>query len=80
MLILSRRPGEAIVIDGRIRVVVLSSDARGIRLGIDAPTEVGVVREELAERIAEQNRRAELPPDAREWVEGLVDEQERDEG
>jgi len=50
MLILSRRPGDAIVIDGGIRIVVLASGQRCVRLGIEAPAEVGIVREEVLAR------------------------------
>jgi carbon storage regulator len=48
MLVLNRRMGEALVIDGGIRVVLLSSTSRGARLGIVAPSKTGVLREELA--------------------------------
>jgi carbon storage regulator len=51
MLVLTRRPGEAILLDGGIRVVVLSSDRRGVRLGIEAPAEVNIQREELVSRV-----------------------------
>jgi carbon storage regulator len=50
MLILSRRPGDAILIDGGIRIVVLASGQRSVRLGIEAPSDVGIVREEIASR------------------------------
>jgi carbon storage regulator CsrA len=48
MLILSRRPGDAILIEGGIRIVVLACDRRGVRIGIEAPAAVGIVREEIA--------------------------------
>ena len=50
MLILNRRPGEALLIDGGIRVVVLSCDRHGARIGIEAPTSVNIQREELKNR------------------------------
>lgn len=50
MLILSRRPGDAILIDGGIRIVVLASGQRCVRLGIEAPAQIGIVREEIASR------------------------------
>jgi len=50
MLILSRRPGDAIVIDGGIRIVVLASGQRCVRLGIEAPAQIGIVREEVLAR------------------------------
>lgn len=52
MLILNRRQGEAILIDGGIRIIVLSSDRRGARIGIEAPTSVNIQREELITRAA----------------------------
>lgn len=55
MLILSRRPGDAILIDGGIRIVVLASGQRCVRLGIEAPAQVGIVREEIVSRSAEGN-------------------------
>jgi carbon storage regulator len=53
MLILSRRPGDAILIDGGIRIVVLASGQRCVRLGIEAPAQIGIVREEIASRTGE---------------------------
>jgi carbon storage regulator len=50
MLVLSRRQGEAIVIDGGIRVSVATISRRQVRLAIEAPREVQVDREELRER------------------------------
>lgn len=73
MLILTRSVGEAVCIEGGIRVVVLQSDGRKVRLGIEAPDDVTVLREEVLERIAEENRRAELPADAEAILEGLED-------
>ena len=48
MLILGRRPGESILLDGGIRVVVISCDKRGVRLGIEAPPTVSILRGEIA--------------------------------
>ena len=58
MLVLNRRPGEAIILDGGIRVVVLSCDKRGARLGIEAPATTGILREELVKQVASENLRA----------------------
>jgi carbon storage regulator len=71
MLILSRKPGDAILIDGGIRIVVVNLDSGAVRLGIEAPASVGIVREEVAERIAEENRRAGALESDRELLEGL---------
>jgi carbon storage regulator len=68
MLILNRRPGDAILIDGGIRIVVLASDNGGVRIGIEAPEQVGIFREELVDSIAEENRRAGAGTEARAWL------------
>lgn len=57
MLILSRRPGDAILIDGGIRIVVLASGQRCVRLGIEAPAQVGIVREEIVSRSSDESER-----------------------
>lgn len=70
MLILSRRAGDAIIIEGGIRIVVLASDRRGVRLGIEAPPHVSIVREEIVTQIADENRRANVGADAAALVGG----------
>ena len=47
MLVLSRHENEAILIDGRIKVTVVEIRGHKIRLGIEAPKDVAVRREEL---------------------------------
>ena len=48
MLVLSRKTGQTIVLDGRIRVTVLDIRGSQIRLGVEAPQEIPVWREELS--------------------------------
>lgn len=55
MLVLSRRADETIVIDGRISVRVLEIRGKQVRLGIEAPQEVPIHREEL-ERVLRRHR------------------------
>ena len=50
MLVLSRRIGEQIIINNNIRVTVVSLDGGKVRLGIEAPRDVRVDRQEVAER------------------------------
>ena len=47
MLVLSRKFNESIVIDGGIKITVLEICCNRIRLGIEAPKEVGIMREVL---------------------------------
>lgn len=44
MLVLSRKLGQELVLDGRIRVFVLGMRSGSVRLGIEAPTDVSIVR------------------------------------
>ncbi len=50
MLVLSRKVGETIVIDGCITVTVVAVDGNKIRLGITAPPEIPIDREEVHRR------------------------------
>ncbi len=52
MLVLDRKVHEGFWIEGRIFIKVLSIGRRRIKLGIEAPRELTIVREELAERSA----------------------------
>lgn len=47
MLVLTRRVGEEMVIGGNIRVKVVAANGNQVRLGITAPSSVGVLRQEL---------------------------------
>lgn len=58
MLILTRKIGESIIVGDNIRVVVLEVRGRQIRLGIEAPSEIVVLREEIALRLVNDNRLA----------------------
>lgn len=56
MLVLMRRIGEAIKIDDHTTVKVLDIQGRQVRLGIRAPKNISVHREEVYERIEQQKR------------------------
>lgn len=49
MLILRRKAGESLILNDNIKVTVLESGSDGVRLAIDAPKEVQILREELVE-------------------------------
>jgi carbon storage regulator len=51
MLILTRRVGETVVIGNDVTVTVLGVKGNQVRLGVNAPREVAVHREEIFERI-----------------------------
>ncbi|HLH52264.1 MAG TPA: carbon storage regulator CsrA [Verrucomicrobiae bacterium] len=58
MLILSRKAGETIVIDGRIKVTVMRVDGEAVKIGIEAPANVPVHRQEVYDEIQHSNKRA----------------------
>jgi len=62
MLILSRKLNESIVIDGRIIVKVLRIDKDTVKLGIQAPSELPVHREEIHEVIQRSKQAGEKQP------------------
>jgi carbon storage regulator len=47
MLVVSRRPGQSVLIGGDIEVFVLEVDGLRVRVGINAPREIHVLRREL---------------------------------
>ena len=58
MLVVSRKPGERLLIGESVEVTVLGIRGDQVSLGISAPREVSIHREELLERIRRENRRA----------------------
>jgi carbon storage regulator len=58
MLILSRKPGESIVIDGRIHVKIVRVEGEVVKIGIEAPDSVPVHRLEVYEEIQRNNQQA----------------------
>lgn len=56
MLILTRRVGETIIIDDDIEVTVLSVKGNQVRLGIKAPEDIAVHREEIYERLMNDSK------------------------
>jgi carbon storage regulator len=59
MLILTRRVGETVVIGDEVTVTVLGVKGNQVRLGVNAPREVAVHREEIFERIKRERSNGE---------------------
>jgi carbon storage regulator len=58
MLILSRKEGESIVIGDNITVKIVSAEKGGVKIGIEAPPEVSILRSELVTAVEDANRQA----------------------
>ena len=58
MLVLTRKLNESIVIDGNITVTVVEVRGNRVKLGINAPVEVPVMREEVAHALRERPQAA----------------------
>ncbi len=58
MLVLTRKLGESIAIDDHIKIVVVQIKGKQVRLGIKAPPETKIHREEVYKAIQDQNTEA----------------------
>ncbi len=64
MLVLSRKPGEKILIGDDVTVTIVRIGPNNVRLGIDAPRHLNIVREELCAEAPVVNRASGKSPDA----------------
>jgi carbon storage regulator len=57
MLILSRRAGETLIINENVKITVVSSTDTQVSLGIEAPREIDIHREEVYQRIQAEKQK-----------------------
>jgi len=61
MLVLSRKKGESIILQDNIEITILEVNADTIKIGIQAPKEVDIVRKEIYLSVQETNRASADP-------------------
>ncbi|EOS69865.1 carbon storage regulator [Lachnospiraceae bacterium MD308] len=73
MLILRRKTGESLILNENIKITVLESGTDGVRLAIDAPKQVQILREELVEATkANQEAVAAVDKEKLEKLKGML--------
>ncbi len=75
MLVLRRKVGEAIVLNGVITIYVLAVEGERVKLGINAPPDVVIVRQELLDAVAQENRAARKQQEQQGGEGGAGEEQ-----
>jgi carbon storage regulator len=58
VLILSRKPGESIILDDKVTITVMEVSKGVVKLGIDAPKEMMILRKELKDVVVDANKKA----------------------
>ena len=51
MLVLSRKLNESIIVDGNIRITIVGIRGNHVRVGIEAPDSIPIIREEMRDRL-----------------------------
>lgn len=72
MLILSRRTDESIVIGDEVTITILSVKGKQVRIGITAPPDVSVHREEIYQRIQAGDAPGEIEVDSEAQAEDAL--------
>lgn len=72
MLILSRKVGESVTIGDDVTVTVVALNGNQIRLGISAPRQVRVLRQEILHAMQEENRAAANAAQPRRRLDDVV--------
>lgn len=61
MLVLRRKVGESIIVDGVISISVLAVEGERVKIGINAPSDITIVREELLRVLTADNASSSTP-------------------
>jgi carbon storage regulator len=58
LLILNRREDESIIISDNIEIKILSIDENKVKIGIEAPREITILRREIYDEVIEENKKS----------------------
>jgi carbon storage regulator len=58
VLVLTRKKGQSIIIGDNIKIKIVSINPSGVEIGIEAPRDINIVREELLEKVKSLNLEA----------------------
>ena len=61
MLILTRKTNQKLIINDNIEIVILESYKNSVKIGVNAPSDVQIYREEIYNEIKKSNKQAQLP-------------------
>ncbi|MCS7212612.1 MAG: carbon storage regulator [Candidatus Calescibacterium sp.] len=69
MLVLKRKEGQSIVVGGNIIIKVHKIEGRSVKLAIEAPKEISILRTELIEKSVEKTKQSILGEDIKKFLE-----------
>lgn len=72
MLVLKRKVGESLILGDEIEVQVLAVEGDTVKIGINAPKHVSILRKELYDMIREENRHAAAQLPAADLIQRLM--------
>ena len=80
MLALTRKKGESLIIDGKIEVKILEVHGDKVRIGVNAPKEITVFREEIYSMIKESNQEATVAnPETLKMLQAIMEGYQKEE-
>ncbi|MCL1917094.1 MAG: carbon storage regulator CsrA [Peptococcaceae bacterium] len=79
MLVLTRKVDQKILIGDDIEITLVAISGDAVRIGINAPKEVKIIRQEILEEVRDQNLKAAHSPGAAEDIKGLLSKPMRKE-